>query len=91
MRTGPAPAISISRSSAGTPSAPFATNAQFLVGQGHFDAGRFAEAVAPLERYLDANPKGDVADAALAYLALAYRRIGRADAAKGALDRLAKG
>src|SRR5262249_36645697 len=73
-----------------TPAAPYASATQFLVGQGHFEAKRYAEATAALEKYLNANPKGDVADAALAYLAQANQELGRSDAAHAAVDRLAR-
>ena len=43
-------------------SGPVAADAQFLIGQSHLTAGRYAEAVPLLEAYLAANPKGDVAD-----------------------------
>jgi TolA-binding protein len=72
-----------------TPSAPFATDAQFLVGQGHFQARRYAGAIAPLEKYLAGKPKGDVAAHARAYLAVARARLGQAEPARAALDQLA--
>jgi TolA-binding protein len=50
---------------------PVAGNAQFLIGQSSVAAGRYADAVPPLEAYLKANPRGDVADVALAHLAAA--------------------
>jgi TolA-binding protein len=72
-----------------TPAAPIAADAQFLVGQGHVDAKRFAEAVGPLERYLAAKPDGDVADFALAHLVQARLELSEPDAALKALEQLA--
>ncbi|HEX8200605.1 MAG TPA: tetratricopeptide repeat protein, partial [Isosphaeraceae bacterium] len=72
-----------------TPAAPIATDAQFLVGQAHVEAGRFAEAAAAMEKYLAQKPDGEVADHALAYLAIARAELGQADASRQALDRLA--
>lgn len=72
-----------------TPAAPIAADAQFMVGQGHVEAKRFAEAVGPLEKYLAARPDGEVADTALAHLVHARLELGEPDAARAALDRLA--
>jgi TolA-binding protein len=47
-------------------------DAQFLLGQAHIEGGRFAAAIAPLEKYLAANPKGEVAEYALAHLVVAH-------------------
>jgi len=74
-----------------TPAAPAAVDAQYLLGQGHVEAGRFAEAIEPLERYLAAKPKGDVADFALAHLAHARLERRQPNEATAALDRLAAG
>ena len=71
------------------PASPMAANAQFLAGQAAAEAGRWAEAVEPLEAYLKAQPKGDVADAALAYLARAQAQLDHPDRSVAALDRLA--
>jgi len=60
-------------------SGPIAADAQFLLGQAHLDARRYALAVAALERYLAAKPDGDVADFALAHLAVARLGLGQAD------------
>ena len=46
-------------------------NARFLIGQSHLAAGRYREAIPPLEAYLPTNPRGDVADIALAHLVAA--------------------
>ena len=73
-----------------TPAAPVAADARYLVGQGHVEAGRFAEAIAPLEAYLAEKPKGDVADSALAHLAQARLKLGEPDAAARALAQLAE-
>ncbi len=55
-------------------SSAFTNDAQFLLGQAHVEGGRYAAAIAPLEKYLAANPKGEVAEFALAHLVVA--RIG---------------
>ncbi|WP_158633311.1 tetratricopeptide repeat protein [Tautonia sociabilis] len=69
----------------------FSADALYLVGQHRFDEGRFDEAADALARYLDARPDGDVADHALARLALALDAQGRDDEADDALDRLSEG
>ena len=73
-----------------TPAAAVATDAQFRLGQAQIETGRFAEAVAPLEKYLDAKPDGEVADHALAYLAWAHLEQNQPDAALADLNRLAE-
>jgi TolA-binding protein len=72
-----------------TPAAPAATDAQFMLGQGHVEAGRFAEAIPPLEKYLSGKPKGEVADFALAHVAHAQLELGRPDEAAKTLEALA--
>ena len=72
------------------PAGPVAADARFLLGQAHVEAGRFAEAIAPLERYLADNPRGDVAEFALADLVAAQLGAGRADAAAQTLANLAR-
>jgi len=72
-----------------TPTAPGAADARFLLGQADFEAGRFAEAIASLEKYLAEKPEGDVADYALARIAQAEAALGRPDEADAALARLA--
>jgi cellulose synthase operon protein C len=69
---------------------PITADAQFLVGQSQLDAGRFAEAIAPLEGYLAANPRGDVAEFAIAHLVTARLGLGQTDAAWKMLGRLAQ-
>jgi TolA-binding protein len=71
-------------------SGPITADAQFLVGQSHLDAGRFAEAVSPLEQYLAANPHGDVAEFAMAHLVMARIGLGQTDAAWKILANLSK-
>jgi TolA-binding protein len=71
-----------------TPSAPGATDAQFMLGQGHIESGRFAEAIPALEKYLATKPKGEVADFALAHIAHAQLETGQADAARKTLVEL---
>jgi TolA-binding protein len=72
-----------------TPAAPAAANAQFLVGQGHFEAKRYAEAIPALEKYLAAKPDGEVAANALTYLVWARLELGQTDEASQTLERLA--
>ncbi len=55
-------------------SSAFTNDAQFLLGQAHVEEGRYGAAIVPLEKYLAANPKGEVAEFALAHLVVA--RIG---------------
>lgn len=64
--------------------------AQYVLGAGHFEAKRYAEAIPLLETYLAAKPDGDVAPDALALLAIAHRELDQADAAATALQRLEK-
>jgi TolA-binding protein len=65
---------------------PVAADAQFLLGQAHVEAGRYAEAAAALDQYLMARPQGDVADFALAQLAEARLGLGRPDDALKTLN-----
>ena len=71
-------------------SGPVTGNARFLIGQSHLAAGRFSEAVPPLEAYLAANPRGDVADIALAHLAAARLGLLEIDEAWKTLATLAE-
>ena len=66
-----------------------AIDAQFLLGQAYVEAGRYAQAVAPLEKYLAANKQGDVADHALAHLTVAQLELGQPENARKTLARLA--
>jgi cellulose synthase operon protein C len=75
---------------AAEPAGPVAADAQFLLGQAHVEAGRYADAIAPLERYLAANPRGDVAEFALADLVAAQLGAGHPDDAGKALETLAR-
>jgi TolA-binding protein len=63
-------------------------NALFLTGQNHLEAGRHADAVGPLEKYLEAKPTGDVADHALAHLTIAQLALGQPDKALAMLSQL---
>ncbi len=72
-----------------TPAAPAATDAQFMLGQGLVEAGRFSEAIPPLEKYLAGKPKGEVADFALAHLAHSQLELGRPDDALKTTEALA--
>ncbi|MHB1558329.1 MAG: tetratricopeptide repeat protein, partial [Isosphaeraceae bacterium] len=75
---------------AGEPAGPLAADAQFLLGQSHLEAGRFAEAIPPLEGYLAAQPRGEVAEFALADLVAAQVGVKRLDDAGRALETLAR-
>jgi TolA-binding protein len=72
-----------------TPAAAVAADAQYMLGQGHIEARRFAEAIPPLEKYLADKPNGEVADYAWAHLAQARLEQGQTDAAEKALAQLA--
>jgi len=67
-----------------------AIDAKFLVGQSHLDAGRYAEAVPMLAAYLSASPTGDVADVAMAHLAVAQLGLGQLDDAGKTVSKLAE-
>jgi len=86
----PAKELEVLDSLAKTPAAKYAANAQFLIGRGHVEARRYAEAVSALEKYLAAKPDGDVAPFALMYLIKARLELGEADAAGKALGQLAE-
>ncbi len=58
---------------------PVAANAQFLLGQEHVEAGRYVQGLGLLERYLAGYPRGDVAESALAQLAVAQYGAGRSE------------
>ena len=64
-------------------------DAQYVIGLGHFDAGRYVEAVAALETYLAARPEGDVAADALAMLAISRQELGDEEGSTAAIERLA--
>ena len=70
---------------------PISAYVQFLVGQSLLEAGKYTEAIAPLEGYLAANPRGDVAEFAIAHLVMARLGLGELDAAWKMLDRLNAG
>lgn len=72
------------------PDATYAADALYLVGQGHFDAGRYQDAIESLNRYLVARPDGDAAAPALARIALSEAALGRDEEADAALGRLAE-
>ena len=75
---------------AAEPAGAVAADAQFLIGQSHLEAGRHAEAIGPLERYLAANPRGDVAEFALADLVAAQLGAGHPTDADKTLETLAR-
>ncbi len=85
----PSKEIEVLDSLAKTPSARYAANAQFLVGRGKIEAKQYAEAVGPLEKYLEARPDGDVAPFALMYLVKAHLELNEVEAASKALGQLA--
>ncbi|WP_435011286.1 tetratricopeptide repeat protein [Tundrisphaera lichenicola] len=70
--------------------APLASDAQYLLGQTAFDAGRFADAVPALQKYLADRPDGEVADHALARLAQSQSELGQAAEADASLAKLAE-
>ena len=70
-------------------SGPVAADAQFLLGQEYVEAGRYVQAVGLLERYLAADPRGEVAEFALAHLAVAQLGAGRTEDAWKTLAALA--
>ncbi len=72
------------------PEAPAAADALYVVGEEafHADPPRYADAIGPLEKYLEARPKGEVADHALTLLAISYQELGQDAKARAVLDRL---
>ncbi|MFO0950685.1 MAG: tetratricopeptide repeat protein [Isosphaeraceae bacterium] len=72
-----------------TPAGPIVADAQFMLGQGHIEAKRFAEAIPALEKYLESKPDGDVADYALAHLVMARLELNEPEPAAKALEQLA--
>ena len=73
-----------------SPAGAGGADAQVLLGENHVKAARFDEAVAPLNAYLNDHPKGELADHALALLAIAQQELGRGDEAKATLERLTR-
>ncbi|WP_435017824.1 tetratricopeptide repeat protein [Tundrisphaera sp. TA3] len=84
----PAEAAAILDAVAQAPENPVAADAQFMLGQGHVESGKFAEAVDALEKYLANRPNGEVADHALARIVQARIGLGQLDEAARALERL---
>jgi cellulose synthase operon protein C len=66
-----------------------AVDAKFLVGQSDLDAGRYTEAIQLLKAYLSASPQGEVADVAMAHVAVAQLGLGQLDDAAKTVDSLA--
>ena len=60
---------------------PITADAQFLVGQSHLDAGRIRGSRLTARSILAANPRGDVAEFAIAHLVMARLGLGQTDAA----------
>jgi TolA-binding protein len=75
---------------AAEPAGPVAADAQFLLGQAHLEAGRYAEAIPPLQRYLAADPGGEVAEFAMADLVAAQLGAGHPADADRTLENLAR-
>ena len=69
---------------------PLASRAQYLLGQAAFDAGKFADAVPALQKYLARAPDGELADHALARLAQSQSELGRTLEAVATLDQLVR-
>lgn len=65
-------------------------DAQFLIGQEQARKGQFAEALKSLELYLSGKPDGDVADHAMAHLAVAQLGLGKNHDAWKTLERMAE-
>ncbi len=65
-------------------------DSRFRLGQAQVLAGRYREAVGPLEEYLKGKPEGAAAETALAYLAWAKSELGQAEAAAADLKVLAE-
>ncbi len=74
---------------ANSPSEPVSVDAQFLIGQQAVEESRFGAAIGPLRQYLNAKPRGDVADTALAHLATAELGLQHPDEAWKTLTLLA--
>ena len=66
-----------------------AVDAKFLVGQSDLDAGRYTEAIQLLTAYLSASPQGEVADVAMAHVAVAQLGLGQLDDAEKTVTSLA--
>ncbi|MEW4571227.1 tetratricopeptide repeat protein [Tautonia sp. JC769] len=71
-----------------SPDSPYALDSLYLVGQAHFDAGRFDEAIAALARFVETRPDGDAADHALARIALGHAELGQHEQADTTLTQL---
>ncbi len=71
-----------------TPAAPAAADAQFLVGQGHVEARRFAEAVPALERLPGQQAQGGRRRLRAGPPGAAHLALGRPELAAKDLDRL---
>ena len=68
---------------------PTGEDSRFRLGQAQVLAGRYRDAIAPLEAYLKGRPDGEAAENALAYLAWAKSELGQAEAAGADLKTLA--
>ena len=66
-----------------------AADARYMLGLADYEKGDYPKAIAELEKYLDEKPKGDVADHALARVALGHAALKQAEAADAALAKLA--
>ncbi len=65
-------------------------NARYALGQGHFEAERYAEAVAALDPFVQENPQSSLTPHALAYLVLAHEALKQPAQAQARLDELQK-
>ena len=65
--------------------------ASYALGQARFDAGRYDEAIAPLDRFLAERPADPLAPHALAYLAIASAELGKTTEVDESLARLQEG
>jgi TolA-binding protein len=73
------------------PGMSLAGQAQYVLGQGHFEGGRFAEAIAALDPFVRQNPKDPLTPHALAYLVLAHDALGQQREVEGRLGDLVRG
>ncbi len=72
----------------GPAGAAVSSNARFLLGQSFIEEEKYEEAISPLEDYLKAQSKGDVAEVALAHLVHARVGLDQTDEALKTLRRL---
>jgi TolA-binding protein len=73
---------------AGATKDPIGSDAQFLIGQDAVEKGQFAQAISPLQHYLENCPQGEVADTALAHLVTAQLGLKQLNDAWNSLSEL---